>query len=672
MKNKWHDKVFFGLHFDLHATEKDTDLGRNLTLEHLLKELGKVKPDFVQCDCKGHAGYTSYPTKVGIPSPGIVKDAVKIWREATKKLGIPLGMHYSGVWDRAALEKHPEWARINSPKTKKDVPDGDKDNRDKKMTCPLSDYTDKYMIPQLIEIIDQYDVDGFWIDGENWASAPCYCEKCRNLYTEKTGQTTVPQKKGEEGWEEWLQFNRENFEDHVRRYTKAVHERKLELTVCSNWMYTLRQPDDMTVPIDYISGDFAWIWSTARASVEARFMDSRDISWELMAWGKTCYGVMKDWIFKTVPALCQEAAVVMSCGGAFMIYDNPNRSGTLVGWHMDDLAEVARFCRARQEYCQNTKSVPQVAIMHAKEHFYANNDPLYDFGTAIQEIEGALHALLENSLHVDILSGKDMLKKMKNYPLCVVAEQDNLSKETVDTLKRYVEEGGALIISGAEHTKKFDDILGVSDTGNMAGEDLEQPVNIPADKGTVCGIGQWRLVKVEQAIEIEPILFSGEQGERIEKSGSPAATINKQGKGIVVGIYGPVFGKYAISHYPGIRSFIGKVIKTMNIAGLMKVEAPARVNVTLREKGERMMINLVNLGCDHPLSPKNPYIENVPPAGPVKISLPLKTKPEAVFFAPGSMPVKWNYAKGYLITEIPETGIHNILVIDQKSGLWRD
>ncbi len=159
-QKNWHDDVFFGLHFDLHATEKDTELGRALTEEHLRSQLAKIRPDFVQCDGKGHPGYASYPTRVGVPSPGIVKDQLRIWRDVTREMGIPLVVHFSGIWDAAALKDHPAWGRV-------DRPGGE---RSPKMVCPLSPYTDDYMIPQLLEIVDMYDVDGFWVDGENWAS----------------------------------------------------------------------------------------------------------------------------------------------------------------------------------------------------------------------------------------------------------------------------------------------------------------------------------------------------------------------------------------------------------------------------------------------------------------------------------------------------------------------
>ena len=74
--------------------------------------LRKVRPDYVQCDCKGHPGISSYPTRVGTPAPGFVRDPLRIWRDATARRGVGLYMHYSGVFDTAALKGHPDWALL--------------------------------------------------------------------------------------------------------------------------------------------------------------------------------------------------------------------------------------------------------------------------------------------------------------------------------------------------------------------------------------------------------------------------------------------------------------------------------------------------------------------------------------------------------------------------------
>ena len=78
-------EAFFGLHFDLHPQKTDTELGADITEEMIEKLLHEVGPDYVQYDCKGHAGYAGYPTKVGWPSPEIKKDSLAIWRKVTRR-----------------------------------------------------------------------------------------------------------------------------------------------------------------------------------------------------------------------------------------------------------------------------------------------------------------------------------------------------------------------------------------------------------------------------------------------------------------------------------------------------------------------------------------------------------------------------------------------------------
>ena len=117
-RGNWYGKkYYFGMHYDLHANGNDTELGTHCSPAELIPMLKLMKPDFVQTDCKGHPGMTSWFTQVpdGTVSPGVVKDAMAQWREATKLLKLPLHCHYSGIWDMAAAKKHPEWTVVPAP-----------------------------------------------------------------------------------------------------------------------------------------------------------------------------------------------------------------------------------------------------------------------------------------------------------------------------------------------------------------------------------------------------------------------------------------------------------------------------------------------------------------------------------------------------------------------------
>ena len=107
-------EAFLGIHFDFHAGDDCDRVGARTTREMVASVIDKVQPDYIQIDCKGHRGYSSYPTEVGNPAPGFVGDPLRVWRDVTRERGIALFMHYSGVWDDHAARTHPQWAAIKA------------------------------------------------------------------------------------------------------------------------------------------------------------------------------------------------------------------------------------------------------------------------------------------------------------------------------------------------------------------------------------------------------------------------------------------------------------------------------------------------------------------------------------------------------------------------------
>ena len=641
----WADDAFFGLHYDLHPNAGDTELGRETTYEHIREQLEKVRPDFVQYDCKGHPGYTGYPTKVGSPSPGIVNDALKIWREVTRDMGAPLSVHYSGVWDDRAVELHPEWARVK--------PDGSKDNN---KTDPLSGYMNELLIPQLLEVVENYDIDGVWIDGENWASHPSYSEACIAEFTARTGITDIPKKPKDPRWNEWLAFHRDLFTEHVEQYAKALHAKKPGIAVCSNWMYSVRMPEPVAASVDYLSGDFDPSFGAERACAESRFLASRGLPWNLMAWSFLNTGG-QGWTMKTAPHLCQEISVTLAQGGAVFIYDQPQRSGRLTEWHQDLFAQVAGFCRERKAFCFKSDTVPQVALLHSQSFYYRHNDPLYNFKEANRPMEGALHAILENGYSVDILNEDMALERMSDYPVMVVPEQSGLPENVVAALKTYAESGGRLVVTGADAAAEFGPWLGVEPVEPRHGGGF-----LPADNGCVTVSGPWQSVTLTGATELAPYL--NQQEPTLNRHDTAAATLNPVGDGAVAGIHGPVFRSYHQSHYPRLRRFIGDMLAALDAPGLIRLEGPWWIEMAARQKDGRMLIQFVNRSTSGYLAPNRHTVEHVPDAGSFTVTVPMPARPTRCYLAPDEIGLEWTWNDGLLTAHIAGLAIHNVLVIE--------
>ena len=130
---------FFGRHFDFHADDR-AGIGAGLTETAIDAVLARVRPDYVQCDCKGHWGLASYPTRVGTPAPGLAGDPLRTWRDATARRGVALYVHYSGLFDKMACSRGPGWARTR--------PDGTLDTENASTIGP---YARDLLVPQLDE-----------------------------------------------------------------------------------------------------------------------------------------------------------------------------------------------------------------------------------------------------------------------------------------------------------------------------------------------------------------------------------------------------------------------------------------------------------------------------------------------------------------------------------------
>ena len=207
--------------------------------------IDKVKPDYIQIDCKGHRGYCSYPTKLGNGAPGFYGDPLKIWRDVTRREGVALYMHYSGVADDLAIIKHPEWAAINA-----------EGKRETRATSVFSPYVDELLIPQLRELAGEYGTDGVWIDGDCWATIPDYGEVAVQQFCKQTGATAAPKGPEDPYWHEWRAFHREAFRRYVRHYVDEMKKSHPDFQVISNWSFSDHMPEEVSANVTVLSGDF--------------------------------------------------------------------------------------------------------------------------------------------------------------------------------------------------------------------------------------------------------------------------------------------------------------------------------------------------------------------------------------------------------------------------------
>ena len=638
--------AFFGLHFDLHPQEHDTELGADVTEENVAALLARVRPDYVQYDCKGHRGYTGYPSRVGWPSPGIVNDSLAIWRKVTREHGVGLFIHYSGVLDQVAVEKHPEWAVVDAEGT-----------RDERATSTFGPYADELMIPQLEEAIAAYDLDGIWADGECWGAQLDWSEHALKAWKGHTGLDEAPRSPDDPRWLEWKTFHRRQFEAYLRKWVDALHAFRPAFQITSNWMYTTFAPNPVEARLDFLSGDYSPTASVDRARVEARYLANTRMPWDLMAWG---FNRGQDFNKSLKPPiqLQQEAGVVLMQGGGFQIYYQPTRAGHLADEIVDTAGQVADFCRARQAISHRSVSVPQVALLLSSESRWDRSDRVFAYYGCEDELEGALHALLELHYSVDILAEHQLEPRLGEFPLVVVPECHKLADGFRQALVAYVEGGGSLLLLGHRPARLFADVLGVELQGGAA----KVAAELRSSAGVVNVDGEWQRVVATAA---EPCgwrtpTLHPRKGREI------AATIAAHGKGHVAAVYGPVCLAHYRTHHPALRAFLGDVAERLFPEPAAIVDGPPCVDVALRRTRDgRLCVHLLNL-AEAQRADRFLAIDHVP-LSVVTLRLRVPREPRgATWFPEEDDLFEWAWDDGVLFVDAMPVHLHSVLVVEAQ------
>lgn len=634
---------FLGVHYDFHAGPDCNEVGRNTTPEMVENIIRQIQPDYLQIDCKGHRGLSSYPTKVGNPAPGFVGDPLRVWRDVTARHGVSLFMHYSGVWDSEAIIRNPSWGAVNA--------DGKTNGN---ATSFFSPYSEKLLIPQLRELAGDYGVDGAWLDGECWASVPDYGPAAVQAFRAASGANVVPRKPGDANWYQWLEFNRELFRKYLRHYIAEVKKTHPDFQLCSNWAFTDHMPEPVCAPVDFLSGDYSPEDSVNSARLSARYLARQGLPWDLMAWSFSRQPGKGGTREKPADQLKREAAVVLAMGGGFQAYFKQKRDGSVFDERVPVMAEVAKFCRERQALCHRAKQVPQIAVLFSTPAHYRLINGL--FSRDQSHFRGTLEALVESQHSVELLGEHQLEGRLKEYPLIVIPEWQYLDSEFQKELVGYVRDGGNLLLVGGRTSALFQPELGVALEGPPISvtrylqhsnslvevKGVVQPVNV-GPKSKIRTFGNLRLTNDTSSVA------------------QPAATIARLGKGRIAGVWFGFSQNYLGDRAQVKRAFLTDLVRELFPKPMVEVKTSDSVDVVVNRMAGKLLVNLVNTSGPHATEP---ILDAIQPAGPFSVTIRQTRKPKKITLQPAGENLNFEYRGGEVQVRVPRVAIHEILVVE--------
>ncbi|MBQ7165277.1 MAG: hypothetical protein IJR61_08090 [Clostridia bacterium] len=584
---KKREKCIFGMHFDFHAKPDEYGLGGDFLLEEYEKMLDEVRPDVIQVDTKGHPGIASYPSACGNSAPGMAGDMLAALRELTAKKGVFLYSHYSGVWDVFQTDKHEEYRPVY------------KNIEYKGETSVFSSYADDLLIPQLKELAER-GIDGVWIDGECWATQADYSQAARNAYVEKFGKEPDIEN-DRAGYEN---FCREAFYDYVRRYVSEVHKYYPDFEIASNWLGTTFCPLEDDLGVDFITGDYDPFNSVNTARFQSKALVRCTKHWELLSWGFNIQnGYYAD---KSADQVKQEISVIYHCGGAASLYYTAIR-GNIKSYLIPVWKEIGLFAKDLGRFTQGNEVLPEIAVLQSVEGFYKDKKRLFstwEDGYA-SDMEGVTLALSDLGVGVEVASTYVLKKNLYSYSAVAVTDFPAIEGDVKREIVKYVEQGGKLLLFGANAAANFADVLG-----------LEKLEKCPETQFIVNGSEKIGITETKVALPKDRAELWFESNYLMGKKTIPALWATDHGMGRVVVVPFAFGEQYKKNGGDPQSRFLEKALQIAHFKPFARAYGHYKVDLVPARKDGKILLHLLNLcGTHADINVRNdgyiPSVENV-------------------------------------------------------------
>ena len=428
-------------------------------------------------------GRTIYDSKMA-PKDPLVGDRdllADLVAEAKKEEIRVVAAWYGSHCQTYLVEKHPEWRvkRLDSRKKQ----DGDElsietASYDLSTMCYNSPFR-QWLLDQMREVMERYDVAGVYIDGMNSPLGTCCCNYCRGLYQKEHGHD-IPT----DIWDkQWREFGYRTVTSAVKAVREVIDEARPEAVFvldCHGTIIGLREagePIFMTAPyVDVLI--LECYWNICKEPPYYVGMESRLIRSETQkhVWCPKWLARNPDQDYANVSPTAAKVWLMeaLSSGATPVSVDQ----GTF--WFdrtcFDDVRKGHRHVKKLKADLVKSKPVRYAALFHSMEsksvriHKTLRNER--------QHFEGFYMACQEAHIPFDVITEKEVLDgSISEYPVLILPNVEYMSDKVAQAIERYVQRGGGLVMTHLtglydEKEKKRDDLAlarlgGVRYTGEI-------------------------------------------------------------------------------------------------------------------------------------------------------------------------------------------------------------
>lgn len=654
-EDAWLRDIFRELHIDAHfgqIPQPYEDFAAE-SAAGILKDAGfQMVSYFAVCN----AGYSYYPTKIGVTHPGLKRDFTGEMTAALKKRGIRVLAYVSAGPDRHNYQEHPDWVRASSPPAVA--------NRGgAAQMCLNSPWVEQVHIPQLQELVARYDVDGFFLDNliGKFLRGACYCRYCRDSFGAK-----IPTSDTDPKLFAYYQFMSRSGARYAERVIPALQKTKPSLAFVLNHIWVTRNPVKPPAAVTQLVWEPAPPYTGVLSldfSYEARYLASQPgiANWSCMTTRGNGWG---DYSLRDTATFQHEAAVLLASGGRPYFGDDSYPSGNPDPAVYKVYGEVNLGTVQLEPFIKGCVPIKDIAVLLSADSIWSRlplNPPRDWMGSPSSPgTAGAHKALVEAHAQFAILNSETLAETLADYRALVLPEQCILSAGECDAVRRFVAGGGALIATGETGTRDSNnqpladfalaDVLGVRNLGRADARRAFVRTSMDVQVG-----GQYQKVQTTTAKMLLPLAPpAGPKQAPAALPEGPAVTLNSFGKGQAVYCAAPLFTAYQQYGTPALRTLAWWMLDQVHPAArrVMAIEnAPPHIEIAYSARGQQRFVHLVSRA------------QEFDPIDGIRVRLQSSTRPKRVSAIPRRETVAFEWKNGY-IEFLAHVGMYSAYMIE--------
>ncbi len=651
---------FRQVHLDFHTSEKIVGIGSRFDAEEFARTLKEARVNSVTCFSRCHHGMIYHDTKFEARHPHLEINLLAEQIEACHAVDIRVPIYITVGWDEYMYRRHPEYCEI-SPDGRHSA--GPLDARWHKMCLNLASPYVKYVEEQTREVLEMFDVDGFFFD--IIFQGQCVCPVCLGGMLES-------------GYDPELEADRVRYSKSVldafkRHFTDVVRSVNQDCTIFYNAGHIY--PDWRPILDTYTHLELESLpsggWGYSHFPMTMRY--ARRL-------GKECLGMTgkfhTSWgdfsSFKHQEALEYEVFTQLANGAKCSIGDQLHPTGEICQETYSLIGSVYGRVEALEPWCTGAEALAEVAVFNPEA--VGKHDGRVDSAAS-----GAFHMLVEEHHQFDFVDAESDLSR---YRALVLPDKITLGGALVEQVRGFIESGGVVLASHKSGLDAAEQAFAVPEMGlEYVGDAAFSPDFVLARESIAGGTPSVPHVMYERGTKIRALdgtevladcydpyfnrtyeHFCSHRHTPIEgKADRPAAT--RAGNAIYLAH--PVFGMY---HRLGARFWKRLAMNALALAlpePMVRTNAPttAQVTVTRQESEGRTMVHVLHYIPER-RAQQIDTIQDVIPLHDVRVALRREAAPSRVYLAPDEIDLPCEWSDGYAEVSIPVVNGYAVLAFE--------